>query len=315
MTTLASTGPNSTPVPQSQTVAPRTGIWKLVDNLPFLLLHLACLGVFFVSVNWLAITLCLTFYVIRMFGITAGYHRYFSHRTYKTGRFFQFVLAWLGCSALQKGPLWWAAHHRNHHKYSDTDKDPHSPIAKSVWWSHVGWVIDSSSYDCSYKDVREWTRYPELMWLNRLHWVPGICLAVLCYLVGGWSGLVWGFFVSTVLLYHGVFTVNSICHLWGSRRYQTTDQSRNNPLIAIITLGEGWHNNHHYYQTSTNQGFYWWEIDISYSVLRFLEVFGGVWKLRTPPKHRLDPNGGKKKRKTALAKPEPAKPMETAAAE
>jgi stearoyl-CoA desaturase (delta-9 desaturase) len=223
-----------------------------------------------------------------MFGITAGYHRYFSHRSYKAGRAFQFFMACLGCSALQKGPLWWAAHHRHHHRHSDTADDPHSPHARSVWWAHIGWILARDSEATDMHMVRDWQRYPELRWLNRLHWLPGMALAVGCWWIGGWSGLVWGFFVSTVLLYHGVFTVNSVCHLLGRRRYATKDRSRNNLFVALITLGEGWHNNHHHYQSSANQGFFWWEIDVSYYVIRVLGWFGVVWDIRKPPRKVLN---------------------------
>lgn len=247
-------------------------------------MHLACIMVFFTGVDTVAILLCGLFYFVRMFGITAGYHRYFAHRSYKTSRLFQFVLAWLGCSAMQKGPLWWVAHHRNHHKYSDTPDDPHSPRAFTFWRSHVGWLLAPEFEETNWRCVRDLSRYPELRWLNRNHWVPGLVLAVSCYLIDGWTGLAWGFFVSTVLLYHAVFTVNSICHIFGKRRYATTDDSRNNLLVALITLGEGWHNNHHYYQSSANQGFFWWEIDISYYMIKIFGFAGLVWDVRKPSK-------------------------------
>lgn len=274
---------------------PHIGGW--LKSVPFLSLHLACVAVFFTGVNTVALALCGAFYFVRMFGITAGYHRYFSHRSFKTSRFFQFVLAWLGCSAMQKGPLWWAAHHRHHHRYSDTPDDPHSPRTKSFWWSHIGWVLDSASDATHWQAIRDWSRYPELRWLNRHHWVPGILLATLCMLIGGWSGLAWGFFVSTVLLYHAVFAVNSLCHILGRRRFATTDESRNNLFVALLTLGEGWHNNHHHYQSSANQGFFWWEIDVCYYLLKVLGFFGLVWGLRKPPAKVL----GK-----AFRKPSPA---------
>jgi stearoyl-CoA desaturase (delta-9 desaturase) len=257
-------------------------------SLPFVSVHLACLAVFLTGVHWLDLVLCALCYFTRMFGITAGYHRYFAHRSYKTSRPFQFFLACLGCSALQKGPLWWSAHHRDHHRFSDTDADPHSPHARSVWWAHIGWILTKGHEAADLSRVRDWSRFPELRWLNSLHWLPGIALAVVCWLVGGWSGLAWGFFVSTILLYHGVFTVNSLCHLFGYQRFATADQSRNNLFVALITLGEGWHNNHHHYQSSANQGFYWWEVDVTYYVLRFLEVFGVVWGIRKPPRRVLE---------------------------
>jgi stearoyl-CoA desaturase (delta-9 desaturase) len=279
---------------------PSLGV-SLIRSGPFILLHLACLAAFFIPVNLLGIVLCAVCYFIRMFGVTAGYHRYFAHRTYKTSRPFQFAMAWLGCSAMQKGPLWWAAHHRMHHRYSDTPNDPHSPITSSIWWSHIGWILDAGSEPTGWEHIRDWSRYPELRWLNRHHWVPGVVLAVICFLIGGWIGLVWGFFVSTVILYHAVFTVNSVCHLLGRRRFATTDDSRNNWLVAIFTLGEGWHNNHHHYQGSVNQGFFWWEIDISYYLLRALGWVGLVWGFRKPPAKFLQPDAD-----PAMTQPAPA---------
>jgi stearoyl-CoA desaturase (delta-9 desaturase) len=254
---------------------------------PFVLLHLALLAAFFVPATAGAVALCAAAYAVRMFGITAGYHRYFAHRAYKTSRLFQFVLAWLGCSALQKGPLWWAGHHREHHRHSDTPKDPHSPYETTFWWSHVGWVLSAEHGETPAESIEDFGRYPELRWLDRYHWVPGILLAAACFLLAGWAGLVWGFVVSTVLLYHGTFTINSLSHLIGSRRYDTADDSRNNWLLALVTMGEGWHNNHHHYQSSANQGFFWWEIDLSYYALLGLRCLGLVWDLRKPSEKAL----------------------------
>jgi stearoyl-CoA desaturase (delta-9 desaturase) len=199
-------------------------------------------------------------------------------------------MAWLACSAMQKGPLWWASHHRRHHRFSDTPDDPHSPHVTSFWWAHLGWLLSDDHLAIHWDDVRDWSRYPELRWLDRFHWVPGLVLAGLCFLLGfaldSWSGawccLVWGFVVSTVVLYHATFSINSLSHLFGTRRYATDDESRNNLFLALITLGEGWHNNHHHYQSSANQGFFWWEIDISYYLLRLMAVCGLVRDLRKP---------------------------------
>jgi stearoyl-CoA desaturase (delta-9 desaturase) len=224
-----------------------------------------------------------------MFGITAGYHRYFSHRAYKTSRAFQFVLAWLGSTAFQKGPLWWAGIHRHHHKHADTPEDIHSPRMRGFWWSHIGWVLSPSYTETRTELVRDLARYPELRWLDRYHWVPPLVLAGLCLLVGGWGGLVWGFFISTILSHHATFLVNSISHMYGSRRFATPDDSRNNWAVAVVTLGEGWQNNHHHYQCSANQGFFWWEIDISYYLIRMLGVAGLVWGIRTPPPNKRRP--------------------------
>jgi stearoyl-CoA desaturase (delta-9 desaturase) len=247
--------------------------------------------VFLTGADGPALGLCAATYLVRMFGVTAGYHRYFSHRAFRTSRWFQFALAWLGCSALQKGPLWWAAHHRQHHRHADTGADPHSPYVPSLWWAHVGWVLSAGYDETRWEAVRDWNGFPELRWLNRYHWLPGLALAVFCLLVGGWSGLVWGFAVSTVLVYHATFTVNSLCHRFGGRRYATGDGSRNNALVAVLTLGEGWHNNHHHYQSSANQGFFWWELDVSYYVIRLLSRAGLVWDVRVAPAHRIAGSG------------------------
>lgn len=252
-------------------------------TIPFILMHFVCFAAFWTGVSWPAALLCVGLYVVRMFGLTAGYHRYLAHRTFKTGRAFQFILALLGTLAVQKGPLWWAAHHRQHHKYTDQPGDVHSPVQDGFWWSHIGWVV-STRYDrTDWNAIKDFAVYPELRWLNRWHVVPPVALAVLCFLLLGWQGLVWGFFISTVLLYHGTFAVNSFAHMFGSRRYATSDDSRNNFWIALITGGEGWHNNHHHYMSSVKQGFYWWEIDFSYYVLWTLSKFGIVWDMRRPP--------------------------------
>jgi stearoyl-CoA desaturase (delta-9 desaturase) len=257
---------------------------------PFVGLHLACLAVLFTGVDAVALSLCGFFYFIRMFGITAGYHRYFAHRSYKTSRLMQFLIACLGCSALQKGPLWWASHHRQHHRFSDTPDDPHSPHVTSFWWAHLGWILSDDHIDTPWDAIRDWSCYPELRWLDRLHWMPGLVLAGVCWLIGylsgGWAGaasaVVCGFVISTVLLYHATFSINSLSHLLGKRRYATDDDSRNNFFLALLTLGEGWHNNHHHYQSSANQGFFWWEIDISYYLIRMMSWLGLVWDIRKP---------------------------------
>jgi stearoyl-CoA desaturase (delta-9 desaturase) len=223
-----------------------------------------------------------------MFGITAGYHRYFSHRSYRTSRLFQFVLAWIGCSALQKGPLWWAAHHRHHHQHSDQKEDLHSPQQRGFWWAHLGWIL-SAKHDATHSDaIRDFSRYAEISWLNRFWAVPGILLGVTCLITAGWQGLVWGFFISTVLLYHGTFVINSLRHMIGSVRYKTTDTSRNSMVLALITLGEGWHNNHHHYSTSARMGFFWWEIDVSFYLLTLLSLLGIVWDMKKPTERAME---------------------------
>lgn len=255
---------------------------------PFFAVHVAAaIGAVLVEFHWEYLALAVGMYYLRMFGITAGYHRYFSHRAYKTNRAFQLVLALLGTLAAQKGVLWWAAHHRDHHKYSDTERDLHSPVRRGFWWAHLGWIL-SDGYDETKLDrIRDFAKYPELRWLNTYWIVPPVVLAVGLFLIGGWGVLVWGFFVSTVLLWHGTFFINSLAHVFGSRRYETTDTSRNSMLLALLTLGEGWHNNHHCYQSSANQGFFWWELDGSYYALKALSWCRIVTDLRKPPARLL----------------------------
>jgi stearoyl-CoA desaturase (delta-9 desaturase) len=218
-----------------------------------------------------------------MFGVTGGYHRYFAHRSYKTSRVFQFVLAFLAQSSAQKGALWWAAHHRVHHALSDQPGDIHSAKLDGFWWSHVGWILSQQHDETDYARIRDFAKYPELVWLNRHYLVPPTVLGVSLFALGSWETLVWGLFVSTVLLWHGTFTINSLTHLWGSRRFSTTDDSRNNLWLALITGGEGWHNNHHHYQRSVNQGFFWWEIDMTFYTLWLLSKLGIVWDLHLAP--------------------------------
>ena len=259
-----------------------------LTSIPFVLIHLAALGVFWVGFSWTGLILCVAMYYVRMFGVAAGLHRYFSHRAFRTSRWFQFVLAVLGTTSAQKGVLWWAGHHRNHHRHSDSDQDIHSPFQRGFWWSHCGWILCSKYNDTPVDVIKDFAKYPELRWLNRHYLVPPTALALLLFFTFGWTGLFWGFFLSTVVLWHGTFTVNSLMHVMGKRRYATTDTSRNNMSLAFVTLGENWHNNHHYYQASANQGFYWWEIDIAYYLIRALGAVGLVWDIRTPPQRVLD---------------------------
>lgn len=255
---------------------------SLVRSLPFAAVHMACLAAFFVGFRWSYLAVCLALYYIRMFFVTAGYHRYFSHRSFKTSRPFQFVMAFMATTSVQKGVLWWAANHRHHHRYSDMEEDLHSPSLFGFWWSHVGWIL-SDKYNATQVDlIRDFHKYPELRWLNRYHLVPPVILAVSLFLLGGWGMLVWGFAISTVILWHSSFTVNSLSHLFGSRRYPTTDTSRNNVFLALLTMGEGWHNNHHHYMASARQGFFWWEVDLTYYLLKALSWFRIVWDLRQP---------------------------------
>jgi len=263
--------------------------YTTVTALPFLLMHLACAAVFFVPFRWSYVLWALGLYYARMFFVTAGYHRYFSHRSFKTSRVFQFVLAFCAMTSSQKGVLWWAAHHRRHHRYSDTEDDVHSPTRNTFFWAHIGWIMSTKNDATEVEWIADFNRFPELRWLNRHFLVPPVLLAVTLFLAGGWSMLVWGFVVSTVALWHGTFVINSLAHLFGRRRYKTSDTSRNSLLLALVTLGEGWHNNHHHYMASVRQGFFWWEIDITYYILRVLSWVRIVRDLRLPPPSVLNP--------------------------
>ena len=234
--------------------------------------------------------LAATFFV-RLFSITAGYHRYFAHRGYRTSRAFQFILAFVACSATQKGPLWWAGGHRRHHRYSDQPGDMHSP-RQGFWYSHQGWILDTQWERTELENIRDFARFPELMWLNRWHFVPPILLAILCSAIAGFAGVIWGYVLSTVLLWHATYSINSLAHRWGSQRYETGDDSRNNFWLALLTWGEGWHNNHHWFMSSARNGFFWWEIDLTYYGLRLLALFGIVWDLKEVPAHFLRPAAG-----------------------
>jgi stearoyl-CoA desaturase (Delta-9 desaturase) len=254
---------------------------------PFILVHALPLLAFYTGTKWQDWAVCVALYWIRMFGVTGVYHRYFSHRTYKTSRFFQFLLAVLAMSSSQKGVIWWASKHRVHHKLSDQDGDPHDS-RRGFWYSHFGWLYDHTE-KTDYSKVRDLARYPELVFLNKFWFLPPALLGVSVWLLFGWSGLLIGFFLSTAILWHGTFTINSLSHMLGTQRYDAGDASTNNWVLAIVTMGEGWHNNHHHFMGSTRQGFYWWEIDLTYYVLRLLGLVGLVWDIKEPPARGYDP--------------------------
>lgn len=263
---------------------------------PFVGMHLACLAAFEVGVSPVALLVALGAYLVRMFAITGFYHRYFSHRTFKTSRAGQFIFGVLGASAVQRGPVWWAAHHRHHHANSDLESDLHSPSRHGFLRAHMGWFLTLRGFEPDLRLARDWMRYPELRWLDRFDVVVPFALALLMFALGsalshaaprlhtsGAQMLVWGFFVSTVLCWHATYTINSLSHLFGRQRYRTGDNSRNNWLLALLTLGEGWHNNHHYYPNAARQGFYWWECDLTYYLLKLLAWLGLIWDLKTVP--------------------------------
>lgn len=264
--------------------------------LPFVLMHIAMVGVFFVGFSPIALIICLVLYGLRMFAITGFYHRYFAHKAFKTSRPVQFFFAFLAASSAQRGPLWWASHHRHHHAHSDKPDDSHSPVQHGFIWSHLNWFLTNKNFMPKNERIKDLLAYPELKFLDRFDVIAPLFLAISLYALGialetyapqletnGLQLLVWGFIISTVLLYHMTFTVNSLAHVWGKRRFNTSDQSRNNSFIALLTLGEGWHNNHHHFPSAARQGFYWWEIDLTYYGLKILSGLGLIWDLRKVP--------------------------------
>ena len=264
--------------------------------IPFIGMHLACVAVLWVGVSPIAVIVAIALYAVRMFAITGFYHRYFSHRTFRTSRVLQFVFALIGASSVQRGPLWWAAHHRNHHRHADTMADPHSPTQRGFWWSHAGWFLTREGFRTDWSRIPDLAGYPELRWLDRYDTIVPVLLAAALFGLGallervapdlGTSGpqlLVWGFFVSTVVLFHATVTINSLAHRFGRRRFDTRDDSRNNLWLALRTFGEGWHNNHHFFPGTARQGFRWWEIDLTWYALRTMALLGLVRDLKPVP--------------------------------
>ncbi len=291
------TGPDGDRTPK---IEERSYDYKIdwVGSAPYWLLHLACFAVIWVGFSWTAFGVAVGLYVLRMHAITGWFHRYFSHRTFKTGRVMQFIWGFIGTTSVQHGPMWWAAHHRHHHRYSDKFEDHHSPRQRGFWWSHCLWFLSPQNSGTDFSKVPDLVKFPEIRWLDRHYVMVAVIFAVGVFGLGWllevaapglgttrWQMLVWGFVISTVFLYHATYTINSLSHVFGKQRFETGEDSKNNPFLAILTLGEGWHNNHHHYQHATRQGFYWWEIDISFYILKVMSWLGLVWDLKAvPPK-------------------------------
>jgi stearoyl-CoA desaturase (delta-9 desaturase) len=264
--------------------------------IPFVVLHLSCLGVLIVGWSWFAIGLAAVLYFFRMFAVTAFFHRYFAHRAFKTSRWAQFLFALWGGTAVQRGALWWAGHHRHHHRHSDKETDTHSPSRRGFWWAHIGWFTCSKNFHTDYSQIRDFAKYPELVFLNRFDSLVPLVFAAGLFGIGwllegfapglGTNGpqlFIWGFCVSTIVLFHNTCFINSLAHIIGKKRFQTNDESRNSLTLALLTMGEGWHNNHHFFMNSARQGFYWWEIDMTFYVLKLFERCGLIWDLNPVP--------------------------------
>jgi len=272
-----------------------------VRLIPYVSIHLMCLAVIWVGWSPIAVLVACLMYAFHMFAVTAFYHRYFSHRSYKTSRVAQFLFAMAGSSCVQRGPIWWAARHRHHHRHSDEEDDVHSPIRHGLYWSHFGWITSKCAFDYDPKAVPDLIKFPELRFLNRFDNVVPLIQAVSIFLLGvwlqsrgwdtsGWQMLIWGFFISVVISSHATFTINSLTHMWGTKRYRSKDESRNSLLLALLTFGEGWHNNHHYYPGAIRQGFFWWEIDLTFYLLWVMSKLGIIWDLNAVPERLRDAN-------------------------
>ncbi len=263
---------------------PRTNLraarWGQRANIArFALIHVAAFSVCFVPFGWASVWWLVGSYLVRMFGVTAGYHRYFSHRSYRLGRGPQLLMAVLAQTSGQKGVLWWAAHHRDHHRHADLPQDVHAP-GDGFWWSHAGWMLSTRYDNYDPKQIADFGRFPELRWLDRHHWVPTVAFGAAVWIAGGFGAFAWGYLLATVLLYHATFAINSVAHVWGTRAFATPDDSRNNFWLAVLTLGEGWHNNHHYCRSSCRQGIHWWQLDLTYAALSLLALAGIARDLR-----------------------------------
>jgi len=286
--------------PKNTNIEPRHPV-RLNKTLEMIVIHMVPLLAIFTGATAFDWTVAIVLYFLRMFFVTGFYHRYFSHHTFKTSRWFQFIMAFLAETSMQKGVLWWGAHHRVHHRYSDQAADPHSMKLYGFWYSHIGWILGPDFKETEFAGIKDFSKYKELVWLNKYYIVPPITLMVIVMVLGGivnggsimaafsvpggLSTLFIGYFLSTVVLYHGTFSINSIMHKLGKQRYESGDESKNSALLALITLGEGWHNNHHYYMSSTRQGFFWWEFDITYYLLKVLSWFGLIWDIKEVPKY------------------------------
>jgi stearoyl-CoA desaturase (Delta-9 desaturase) len=259
---------------------------KVLAILIFWAVQASAVLVFFVPFTWGLLALWAVSHFSRAVGLTLAFHRYFAHRAFQMNRATRFFWTFVGTAAMQKGPIWWAGHHVNHHRFADRDGDPHSPMVSGVYYAHIGWFLNDARHDrleATNPVVRDFSTAPEIAFLDRYFFVPPLLLATTMYLVGGVTWLVWGFCVPTMTLAHATFAINTVNHMFGSRRFDTIDESRNNPLTALFAAGEGWHNNHHRYQRAARNGFYWWEIDLTWYAIRTMALLGLAWDLHPVP--------------------------------
>lgn len=260
-----------------------------------ILFHLSVVLVFISGYSFTALITFLILYLARLFVITGFYHRYYSHQSYQTSRWLQFILTLIGTSAGQQGPLSWATSHITHHQHADTRGDPHSPVLTSGLYAHIGWLMQKDALPTNDKLVKPFLKFPEIVFLDRYHYLGTTGLIISLALLGtflsthhpelGTSALQlvsWGFILSTLLILHGACLVNSVAHLYGYRRFRTTDNSHNVWWLFPLTLGDNWHNNHHHTPRSASFSYAWWEVDIIYLCILLLEKSGLVWNVKRP---------------------------------
>ncbi|HEY1909661.1 MAG TPA: fatty acid desaturase [Vicinamibacterales bacterium] len=259
---------------------------NIVQMTFFWIVQASALLVLTVPFRWAYIGLWAASHFVRALGLTLMYHRYYAHRAFKMNRGARFVWTLIGTAAMQKGPIWWAGHHVMHHKFADREGDPHSPMISGFYYAHVGWFLHDTKFDqldASNPVVRDFGKFPEIAWLEKYFIIPPTVMAVAMYLYGGWPWLVYGFCLPTMTLAHATFCINTVNHLFGSRRFETMDDSRNNPITAFFAVGEGWHNNHHRYQRAARNGFYWWEFDLTWYTMKAMAALGLVWDMQPVP--------------------------------
>lgn len=252
--------------------------------------HIAALAGFW-TFTWPALFLCLFMHwVTGGVGITLGFHRLLTHRSFKAPKALEYFLAIIGTLACQGGPIKWVVAHRIHHAFSDEEGDPHTPI-QSFFWAHMGWCMHKNNL---IDDPKNYPRFaPDLtkdkvmQFIDNTHILWTVALAGLFYALGGWPFVVWGIFVRLVLVYHTTWFVNSATHVWGYRTYKSGDQSTNLWWVALLSYGEGWHNNHHAFQTSARHGLAWWEFDTTYMMIRVLRFLGLATEVKIPSQHLL----------------------------
>jgi len=256
----------------------------VAEILVALIPNLGLIAIPFVSPTAVSFALCAAVMLMCGFGVTVCHHRYFAHRSFKTSRWFQFVLGWWASATGQRGPLWWSAHHRRHHSHSDTEGDVHSPTAGGFLHAHLGWLFGKPAAAPDFRVMRDFAKFPELVWLDRLWAVPFLLVGFACYLIGGWAGVVYGFCLGCAIVLQITFSINSFAHLFGKQPHPTGDSSRNNWLLGVIGFGEGWHNNHHHSPRTARLGVKWNQIDFGYWMILVLEKLGLIWCVRKTPR-------------------------------